>query len=208
MSYGNRLKVLRKLLNLTQRQLAKLLDVSLSYITKLEREEREPSVKLLRNLSEKLSVNLNWLLTGRGTPFFEREGVKEPLPLEGRRTVALSSLSSMSAEELEEVLASAGPEGNLLLEVEDNCLFPYLARGDRIVLDSSEQTRKNPIPGSLFLVRKGLCFKRVIYDRNCQRLTLLGGCGERPEQLQIVQEKLPELLLAAVVMVIRPVLPS
>ncbi len=208
MSYGNRLKVLRKLLNLTQRQLANLLDVSISYIAKLEREEREPSVKLLRNLSERLDVDLNWLLTGQGAPFFEKEKVREPLPLEGRKTLGLSSLSSLAAEELEEVLASAGPEGNILLEVEDNCLFPFLAKGDRIVLDSSKQTRKNPAPGSLFLVKRGLCFRRVIYDRNCRKLTLLGECGQPPEQIQIEPEKLPELLLAAVVMIIRPVLPS
>ena len=92
MSVGKRLKELRQSLNLTQKELAKELEVGVATIQRYERDEREPSSKFLEKLVQTYSVNPSWLLTGEGS-MFKPPKVKEtemakwegyiPLPIKG-----------------------------------------------------------------------------------------------------------------------------
>ncbi|MGN0838150.1 MAG: helix-turn-helix domain-containing protein [Pyramidobacter sp.] len=62
MTLGLRIRTLRKSLGMTQQQLADATDVSRIYIQALESNRRNPSMKLLRRLADKLGVEPSDLL--------------------------------------------------------------------------------------------------------------------------------------------------
>ncbi|MCF7936931.1 MAG: helix-turn-helix domain-containing protein [Synergistales bacterium] len=62
MSFGRRLKTLRKSRGYTQQTLADSVGVSRIYVQALESNRRSPSMKLLRKLGEELKVNMAELL--------------------------------------------------------------------------------------------------------------------------------------------------
>lgn len=62
MEFKNRLKILRKEKDYTQKDLAKLLNVTVGSIAMWETGKRFPTTKMLENLSEVLGVNIDYLL--------------------------------------------------------------------------------------------------------------------------------------------------
>jgi len=70
---GERLKLIRQNLKLTQKEMADLLGVTLNAYQRYEMGARSLSLEKLKILMEKLNVNLNWLLTGKGEPFIRPE---------------------------------------------------------------------------------------------------------------------------------------
>lgn len=61
---GKRLSVYRKSLHLTQEQVAEMLDISLKHYSELERGVTGISVDGLISLSDKLGINIDYLLRG------------------------------------------------------------------------------------------------------------------------------------------------
>jgi len=70
---NKRIKKIRLTLNLCQKDFAQLLETSQSNISKYERGEMKPALDFLINLNEKLNVNLNWVLIGKGHIFIQNE---------------------------------------------------------------------------------------------------------------------------------------
>lgn len=66
---GGRFKVLREFLELNQSQMAKIIGSAPSLVSDIEREDKEPSKKVIIALLEKYNVNANWLLNNHGTMF-------------------------------------------------------------------------------------------------------------------------------------------
>jgi transcriptional regulator with XRE-family HTH domain len=64
---GERIRRRRQELGLSQRQLGSL-GVSYAYISRLEADQRRPSVKALRQIAPKIEVSVHWLETGREDP--------------------------------------------------------------------------------------------------------------------------------------------
>ncbi len=69
---GGRLKLLRKVLGLTQRELAQVLGVSEMTIRRYESDKFQPDADVLAKLAKEFNVNLHWLLTGEGEMFITR----------------------------------------------------------------------------------------------------------------------------------------
>jgi len=69
MTIGKRLKFIRQEKNITVKELSKILNVPERTIGSYERDENIPNGKFLILLLEKLSVNINWFLTGKGAAF-------------------------------------------------------------------------------------------------------------------------------------------
>ena len=67
MSIGERLKFIRQDKKLTAKKLAEILNIPVRTIGGYESNENPPNEKFLKLLSEKLNVNINWLLTGYGS---------------------------------------------------------------------------------------------------------------------------------------------
>lgn len=66
---GDNLRQLRRQQGITQEQLAEMSDVSLNFVSKIERKEKQNiSVKTLLSLSSALNVDASALLKGSGAP--------------------------------------------------------------------------------------------------------------------------------------------
>lgn len=85
---GDRIKQRRLELGLSQRELA-CEGVSYAYISRLEANQRQPSVKALRKLAARLDVSAHWLEVGEPDPakqlaqlVLDHHG--EPLPSRAR----------------------------------------------------------------------------------------------------------------------------
>lgn len=61
MNYSKAIKIIRASKGLTQTQLAKMVGVEASYISKIESGDRTPSLKRLQLISEKLSIPFHLL---------------------------------------------------------------------------------------------------------------------------------------------------
>ncbi len=68
---GQRLKVLRKAMGLSQIELGEALRINASAISQMETNRINPSLDTLMLLSKTFKVNLHWLLTGKGQMFEE-----------------------------------------------------------------------------------------------------------------------------------------
>ena len=78
-SSGTRLKKVRKLLGLSQQQLARELNISQGTLSQIENDYYHPSFHTLSTLHRKWEVNSNWLVTGRGN-VFQRDRPAERQP--------------------------------------------------------------------------------------------------------------------------------
>lgn len=68
MTFGERLYQLRKNMNLTQEQLAELLDVSRQSVSKWEQDKAYPEMTRLLFLSDYFQVSLDYLMRGTAKP--------------------------------------------------------------------------------------------------------------------------------------------
>lgn len=66
-----RFKTFRKEKGLTQVELGKILGINFQHISKYERGEFIPTFENLIKLIHHFSLNINWLLTGEGTMYYE-----------------------------------------------------------------------------------------------------------------------------------------
>lgn len=81
---GDRIRKRRRELGISQRELATA-GVTYAYISRIEANQRRPSIRALRELAPKLGVSVHWLETGRPDPAHElarlvldREGAPVP----------------------------------------------------------------------------------------------------------------------------------
>lgn len=73
MSIGERLKILRISLKITQEEFASRLKVSKGFLSNLEKGIRNPSDQLLKLISYEFSSSENWLVNGEGEMFISPE---------------------------------------------------------------------------------------------------------------------------------------
>lgn len=62
---GNRVKERRRILEITQEQLARALGVTPQHISLIEQDKTSPSLSLLPGLAAELGVTVDFLLTGK-----------------------------------------------------------------------------------------------------------------------------------------------
>ena len=65
MGLGERIKVRREELGLTQLQLAQALEVTPQHVSVIEKNKRAPSLDLLAKLAHELGVTTDYLITGK-----------------------------------------------------------------------------------------------------------------------------------------------
>lgn len=73
MEYGNKVKLVRQALGLSQTELGEKLNMPTMTVSRIESGERELKVNELTKLEEEFSVNSRWLITGKGEMFLEPE---------------------------------------------------------------------------------------------------------------------------------------
>ncbi len=65
MEIGKRLKELRNALNLTQKEFAKKINIDYTYIGKIEREEQNPSLNILKKIANQSNIKLEYFVTDK-----------------------------------------------------------------------------------------------------------------------------------------------
>ena len=70
---GFRLQLVRKKLNLLQKDFAKTLDISNASLSEMEAGNAKPRFELIYNITKKFKVNINYLLHGEGEIFLADE---------------------------------------------------------------------------------------------------------------------------------------
>jgi transcriptional regulator with XRE-family HTH domain len=70
---NQRIRLLRKALNLTQKKFAMILAVSQSQIASMETGEREVKGRIVKQLYDSFGVNIRWLRTGEGSMFIQEK---------------------------------------------------------------------------------------------------------------------------------------
>ncbi len=98
MTSGQRLKAIRKALNLSQVELAEKLGVNASAISQMETGRINPSLDTLMILAKNYKANLHWLITGSGQMF--EESISTTLYKTNHRLIALKNLLT---EELNQI---------------------------------------------------------------------------------------------------------
>lgn len=68
MTLGNAIKLIRTARKLTQRKLAKQLEVSANYLSLIESDKRDPSLAFLNRLAAQLGIPLAMLFVFQGEP--------------------------------------------------------------------------------------------------------------------------------------------
>jgi transcriptional regulator with XRE-family HTH domain len=70
---NQRIRLLRKELNLTQKKFAMILAVSQSQIASMETGERQVKGRIIKQLCDSFGVNIHWLRTGEGPMFVQKK---------------------------------------------------------------------------------------------------------------------------------------
>ena len=172
---GTRMRELRKAKHMTLKQLASATGLSIGYLSQLERQEADPSIRALNVIGKALGVGINWFFPGPEA----QEGPEAGLVVRAghRRTLRFASglkdelLSPSLAGKLEMVLTTFEPgagsggelyshkgeeagyvaEGQLEVTVEGETFL--LKAGDTIQFDSNRPHRyHNPGPDRTVLV--------------------------------------------------------
>ena len=65
MDLGKKVKALRKTKRLTQQEFAKKAGINFTYVGKIEKGEKIPSVRILGNMARTLGVPLDYLIVGK-----------------------------------------------------------------------------------------------------------------------------------------------
>ncbi len=76
-TFGNRLKTVRKILGLSQEDLADKLNLTRSSISKCEKDKSFVSEQTLKILAQQYKVNLNYLLAEIGDPIISNQNNDE-----------------------------------------------------------------------------------------------------------------------------------
>ena len=92
---GDRLRLRREALGLTQKEAAKLLEMSETFYGGIERGNRRLSIERMILVHERMDVSLTWLLSGE-TPVMIPEGVIRQMPEE--RTEQIERLFRLLAK--------------------------------------------------------------------------------------------------------------
>lgn len=66
----------------TQTEFADFLGVNQNYISRYEKGKVKPSFEFLKSIAEKESININWLLTGKGEMFSDDDKSKSDMARE------------------------------------------------------------------------------------------------------------------------------
>jgi phage repressor protein C with HTH and peptisase S24 domain len=175
---GQRIKQLRKMLGLSQREFAEKIGKSLNAVQKWESGDRIPSEPALKLIAKEFNVNEEWLKTGEGEMFLEvptkeEEGIKIPFYPEA----TLSAGEGLEVVSEEHFWVEISPDlmlkligvvyrrGLTLLPIYGDSMEPTLKSGS-VVMVRLWEYEHNLINGAIYAFRVDgdLFVKRVEID--------------------------------------------
>jgi phage repressor protein C with HTH and peptisase S24 domain len=166
----------------TQKEFAKTLGFSSSYISEVESGKTKPSLELLLKISQITKHSLHWLLTGEGPLFIEATAsmVREDSAFYGALgeftfvpKLLLEDETGIEVKRIEEgareryafrrmwLNSKGNVEDLVLLEVRGDSMDPTITDGDAVLIDCS---KKQVLAGSMYALR----FKNAVMVRRLQ----------------------------------------
>ncbi|MBN1949437.1 MAG: helix-turn-helix domain-containing protein [Candidatus Cloacimonetes bacterium] len=146
---GERLQQILRKLELNQTGLAKSLNISNVVINRYIKNKTTPDYNFLNKLAAGFNVNINWLLTGEGAPFYS-EQVRN---IGDKQYLELPVVAAVSCGSPAEILA-AEPEDYLLVDTHSlpgdfsdyfafsasgDSMDPFISHGDIVVVKHEEE---------------------------------------------------------------------
>ncbi len=86
---GERLKKVRNEKNLTLKEMSKISGISVSGLGEMETGVIKPNPKYLNLLAAEFNVNLNWIFTGKGSPFLPGFEIKYDFGQDSQRIMEM-----------------------------------------------------------------------------------------------------------------------
>ena len=112
---GRRLKEIRKHLNMSQKDFANKYGMSQQILSKYENGKSDISDRIKTSLADEFNININWLLTGKGTMILEEEAT-------GKFAVPSEIEQKLSYEEILPILIEIGNLNKYQKECLIDCL--------------------------------------------------------------------------------------
>ena len=127
MNIGERIKNLRKNMNVTAKDFADILQIPLRTVGSYERNEAQPSPKFFNALIDIYNININWLLTGDGNVFLNEQN-----KIDESFISMLKERFNMSDDEISGLIDILGSDASKEMVLK----FISIKRGDKEALDS------------------------------------------------------------------------
>lgn len=184
-SFGERLEELRTLLGLTKTDMSGLLGISLRRYIQYVKEGKKPTFDTLRTIAEKIpSLDMRWLITGKGTPFMRTHGLVEirirtslpgtestPDTLQATLQTQMSSLV-LSDSFAKDVFGVPSAEGLTMFPVLGDAMEPLIPDG-ALVFVRNFALERVIWDGKIYAIRhKGKLFIRRIEEIPGRKLIL------------------------------------
>ena len=123
---AERIKILRTILKLSQKELAESMEFSQSYLCGIENGIKTPNADFILRLSMKFGLNMSWLLNGLGSMFSGSSEKNVEYFIRENSPLYLSS-------------EALGNRNMFFFEVESDNMEPTFLKGDKIVIDSASK---------------------------------------------------------------------
>ncbi|MCB5251508.1 MAG: XRE family transcriptional regulator [Candidatus Cloacimonadaceae bacterium] len=206
MSIGKRIKEIRSKRNINQVSLSRLVGATQAAISRYENDQQYPGGEFLQKLSEALSVNLNWLLTGSGSMFQELQEVDASFLGD---TISVPIVGEIAAgEPAEEIYEEPWkvvdlPRGLLsfappymVFRVSGDSMSPFVLPGDLVVC--SRDWREVDVCGKIMAFRceDGITLKKLVEDYK-RKVTMLVPLNSHYEPM-IYSEGDPDIVMIGI----------
>lgn len=129
---GKRIRLVRDKKGITQSELGEKLGIQFQHVSKYERGETVPTWENLIKLHEFYDVNINWLLTGKGTMFVS------PITYSVADNQTLAAIRDLdSDDQLDEIITELRNDQEL-----KNLIYDYVKNYRQLRLTTSKLTDK------------------------------------------------------------------
>jgi transcriptional regulator with XRE-family HTH domain len=129
---GKRIRLVRDKKGITQSELGEKLGIQFQHVSKYERGETVPTWENLIKLHEFYDVNINWLLTGKGTMFVS------PITYSVADNQSLAAIRDLdSDDQLDEIITELRNDQEL-----KNLIYDYIKNYRQLRLTTSKLTDK------------------------------------------------------------------
>ena len=200
--FAKRILLLRKMLKLTQAELAQKTGTTQTYISRLEKAERPLSEKFLLNLHKKLKVNIHWLLTGQGEMFLEEKEGFELVPHIGEIGASPGGYFDIEKGEIKGYKAFEKKFLRrfwkpFLVSIVGDSMIPVLHPGDLVLVDRNPEKLKKLNPGKIYIVNVSytpeyfyLAAKYVQFDQESRKLYCISANPKyAPHEIQLAEDE-------------------
>lgn len=141
MSIGRRIKEVRRILNLKQKEMAESMRISQGYLCGIESEDKQANASVIFTLLNRFNVNPVWLDEGKGEVFSGNSSCVFIKSVEVAENPKGSGYPM--PKELIEVQLNMPSENLMMYQVVSDNMSPTLQKGDIVMIDRSDRNLEN-----------------------------------------------------------------